>query len=897
MALPPRTGLDVQQTWSTFLTWLKALWDHIATLPHANTARGAWATGQSYAVNDYMVEAGATYVCMLTHTSGVFATDLAAGNWALFDNTALRADLIDGTNPAVGSGQVAYNDALTYPVGTIGGFVKTSIPGSVQAAQAAQTAAEAARDSVNTTNKVFTHAEGTTAGLAATTNGQQFAVLSIDNMSWKIYRRVDASTALAVGPGNYTKTYIDLFVEASAIPGGYEAAFADANGDCALAIKDDGVVEIPKVAVASGTLDSVSLTAVTLEDIFIENEDIYDTDIVFTDNYGNIALRLTKNGQIILPWADLHGGWRTVEIGSDDSIIHIGDSFCEGIYGLKDKAYISQLSALSPYRHTNFGIAGNDALDMQYRIVNKTAYADGRTFTDFKAKYAFIATHANDAQFLAADLSYYRENICRLVEVVRGAGVEPIISTEFAPNLAVYMLLRSVADQYGLGFVDCMASNAQIGELDVGPFHQGHPGTRTCGVFWLPMLDYIDKMPRPSSSIKIYRHRVGHTAATIADLLYKGRIDRNSKWKELTVSHRRLSDATLKYYEELDGANVNTNVQELDEYRRLELGQEVSFADYALVKIVLPGTAVTLDAVELTLVTSSAPTVYALNLLDTATAPLGRVQGATPAGADYLAKWSLARGAWRTLGTYTAPIVIPKADLEKSMSGDTLILLVEKSGGFILNGVKARYQGAGGKADLRDKTYPTLRDTELLTNQVCGTSGQLALWTVSGSPTTLVPIDVANAPRNAAGTAAVDGVCTITATKIIGQTVTVPDSPGAKRRYKLIVWARYFPKAFLNNATYALDAAQVIDRIAFPSDAPITTDTSDLRTLKCEIWAGSGAYGGAGGAELTDFAPLFWRAVEFCLEVPPLMGNVFSFRLSCPDGEIQIAKCSIREVI
>lgn len=141
MALPPRTGLDVQQTWSTFLTWLKALWDHIATLPHANTARGAWATGQSYAVNDYMVEAGATYVCMLTHTSGVFATDLAAGNWALFDNTALRADLIDGTNPAVGSGQVAYNDALTYPVGTIGGFVKTSIPGSVQAAQAARDAA------------------------------------------------------------------------------------------------------------------------------------------------------------------------------------------------------------------------------------------------------------------------------------------------------------------------------------------------------------------------------------------------------------------------------------------------------------------------------------------------------------------------------------------------------------------------------------------------------------------------------------------------------------------------------------------------------------------------------------------------------------------------------------
>jgi hypothetical protein len=84
MALPPRTGLDVQQTWSTFKIWMQAIWDHIAILPAATIARGAWATGQNYALSDYVVQAGATYVCQVAHTSGaVFATDLAAGKWLL----------------------------------------------------------------------------------------------------------------------------------------------------------------------------------------------------------------------------------------------------------------------------------------------------------------------------------------------------------------------------------------------------------------------------------------------------------------------------------------------------------------------------------------------------------------------------------------------------------------------------------------------------------------------------------------------------------------------------------------------------------------------------------------------------------------------------------------------
>lgn len=45
--------------------------------------RGAWVTSTSYLVKDYATNGGNGYVCIVPHTSGTFATDLAAGKWAL----------------------------------------------------------------------------------------------------------------------------------------------------------------------------------------------------------------------------------------------------------------------------------------------------------------------------------------------------------------------------------------------------------------------------------------------------------------------------------------------------------------------------------------------------------------------------------------------------------------------------------------------------------------------------------------------------------------------------------------------------------------------------------------------------------------------------------------------
>jgi hypothetical protein len=45
--------------------------------------KGAWVTATAYSLKDYTVNAGNGYVCVVAHTSGTFATDLAAGKWAL----------------------------------------------------------------------------------------------------------------------------------------------------------------------------------------------------------------------------------------------------------------------------------------------------------------------------------------------------------------------------------------------------------------------------------------------------------------------------------------------------------------------------------------------------------------------------------------------------------------------------------------------------------------------------------------------------------------------------------------------------------------------------------------------------------------------------------------------
>lgn len=55
------------------------------------TARGLWTTVTAYDVSDMVDASGVSYVCAIAHTSGVFATDYAAGKWQIFGGGAATA--------------------------------------------------------------------------------------------------------------------------------------------------------------------------------------------------------------------------------------------------------------------------------------------------------------------------------------------------------------------------------------------------------------------------------------------------------------------------------------------------------------------------------------------------------------------------------------------------------------------------------------------------------------------------------------------------------------------------------------------------------------------------------------------------------------------------------------
>lgn len=54
--------------------------------------RGEWVTATAYAVNDVVSLARVPYICLVAHTSGVFATDLAAGKWQSLGQSAIAVD-------------------------------------------------------------------------------------------------------------------------------------------------------------------------------------------------------------------------------------------------------------------------------------------------------------------------------------------------------------------------------------------------------------------------------------------------------------------------------------------------------------------------------------------------------------------------------------------------------------------------------------------------------------------------------------------------------------------------------------------------------------------------------------------------------------------------------------
>ncbi|WP_404943649.1 hypothetical protein R1Y13_13730 [Pseudomonas sp. NY8938] len=244
-------------------------------------------------------------------------------------------------------------------------------------------------------------AEGLTETSGTGTSNRFFTVPGVDG-TYEVRYRNDAGVALEVGRVASASTVFDIYDRTLDVERSTDEelpfAVADAGNNSAFSVTKEGQSLAPDLVVTE-----MSSTESDADDFW---------DIAFSDSKGNVGIGLDKQGRL---WGGgkLVGSesdaaveeWKTLSIGSDDSIIHIGDSFTEAYYPVKDKSYVSQLSALSPFRHMSFGVSGNDLLDMQYRAVNGTAQT-GYSFKVMNPKYAFITSWNNDAPFRSVDLTF-----------------------------------------------------------------------------------------------------------------------------------------------------------------------------------------------------------------------------------------------------------------------------------------------------------------------------------------------------------------------------------------------------------------------------------------------------------------------------------------------------------
>jgi len=88
----------------------------VAGIPHnqIQSAEGDWAGSTAYSLGDLVTESSKFYVCVEAHTSGTFATDLAAGKWRQTVWTASAANLTTPKTDFIWDDVLPLVEALEY---------------------------------------------------------------------------------------------------------------------------------------------------------------------------------------------------------------------------------------------------------------------------------------------------------------------------------------------------------------------------------------------------------------------------------------------------------------------------------------------------------------------------------------------------------------------------------------------------------------------------------------------------------------------------------------------------------------------------------------------------------------------------------------------------------------
>ena len=622
--------------------------------------------------------------------------------------------------------------------------------------------------------------------------------------------------------------------------------------------------------------------------------------------------------------------YQILSIGNADKIEFIGDSYTESAFSIEGKAYICKLSLFSDYNYESFAKAGDTYRGNLERIrKNLPIYHDKLSWRDIRPKYAFLVSYTNDLKYM--DEEQYLNDLRAIIETVRGLGSIPIIATEyhidFGPGIQIG--LKQVASEYDCELIDITDAVRETRGTDYAPFWGGsHPGTRSNELFADNYEVYLNKLPRPRQSLKLFRVRKQYS--DVEALVFHTNEERARLFKEINVGHMCLVDDR-----KVDDVTVADRVVMQSEYLKLQNGEEIHFENVALVSAVLPSTSLGLKHVALDIGDVEAevyvkdiikapypvPTFYqrfdiekdyGVQVGDTyisdnpefegvtftvkevtdesflmlpyprkATSLPGKLTKVNGHGASEILypytsigfskdypKGKAHVGHYVKLGKIDGKYEIPIDLLAQVVDYDKVHFMVVKPGAFSLNQVSLEWDGVEDKI----YTYKPFKNRgakgkELLSNCFAGTKEELEGWQIEDDAMPYIPQDGC-LPQGC------KGCVEISKEKKIGQLVHYAKSEKT-RDVEVVVVARYFPPIFNSEEDY--------------NKCLITQNSYDYTEICLDM-----SYNGRVYTQ-RRMVGLHWKKVKFDAMLPALTDEVH-IKFYSEDYPIQFAKASMKEI-
>ncbi len=537
-----------------------------------------------------------------------------------------------------------------------------------------------------------------------------------------------------------------------------------------------------------------------------------------------------------------------VDIASSDRITIIGDSYSASSFALINKAYISKLSLFSDYNFENFSLGGSTAATRLSSILaGDTLYHDSLTYTDYTTKYALIAVYSNDFA-TGSTVESYLDNIVALGNAVQSMGATPILATEHHTAYGDFIAsqVKVIADSNGWLYLNSQPFQLAISRGNMNYWEGGHPGTRTNDIIAETYKYFLDQLPTPMQSLKIFRVR--ETPSSLMELVFSDNESRAELWQEIGVGQMTLTNP--EYYDHIDDSDTSDDFHSLDsEYLELQNNEVVTLGDYAIISATLPMTSSNLNEIKLN-VTDTGVAVYVLDSFN-ATTP-----------------------TWVAITCDDGVCTVSGTTIQGKMRGDKIdFLLVDTSNGISLANPYVEYTGT------RTKQFPS---KPFISGPVFANSAELlsytdfeigGVWDETGTVTESPPAD-GDMPMGLVNKIDVDD------SNYVTQTLTYASNT-EDQVVQLAVWARNFPDQCPSSS--------------YPS-CDITETSYDYKTLRVfftgEDDGDMSEPVGGNKTILTGRVGLAWKKLFWNVTLPA--GTTTRNITVKADSELEIASVSVK---